>query len=260
MTEPTNNLPGPSDRAHPALLGAYVVGALDAAEGAAVREHVASCERCSAEAADLQHVAAALRDAPADLVLDELDQSDLAEHGEVPADELLLARTVRAARAEAGSRTGTGGRMGTGTAAPGGAARRPGRLLAAAAAVAVLAVGGGAGLAVGRATAPTSPAVTASLPLAQAADPQTGIGLTARYVAAAGWTRISVTVQGAPVGAACRLVVVGRDGRREIAGSWVIPAPGAGRPVDVAVALPRGDLARLELVSVEGKTWVTADV
>jgi hypothetical protein len=144
-----------------------------------------------------------------------------------------------------------------------------------AAAVVLLGTGAAAGAVVGRATAPQvalspSPSSAPSgaptpsgtsiafAPLAESTDAQTGIGLTVRYADAVGWVRLQVRVSGAPAGAMCRLYAVARDGRREVAGSWVIARPGTGaRPVEVAAAIPRSDLSRLELESADGQKWVT---
>src|SRR5215468_2459464 len=117
------------------MLAALALGALEDNELQEVEEHVSSCEWCRTELDELIEVRA---------VLDELPPEALLE-GPPEGGELLLQRTLRAARAERASR------------------RLPRRLLgvAAAAALAVLAVGGG--VLFGRSTAP-QPQVTASGP------------------------------------------------------------------------------------------------
>jgi hypothetical protein len=232
-----SNLQGPE---HPFLIGAYVMGRLDAEENDTARHHLEHCAVCQQELAELESVKRALDGVPAELVLEQLalDVDDVSP----VQDELLLQRTLRQVRAESGGD------------------RRRSRLVAVAAAVVLLGLGAGVGIAVDRATAPPpSSATTISYaPLGQATDPRTGIGLTAASADAAGWTRLQVRVSGAPAGATCRLYAVGRDGRREVAGSWVIAQPGSGaRPVEAAVAIPRGDISRLELESADGRHWVT---
>ena len=39
-------------------------------------------------------------------------------------------------------------------------------------------------------------------------------------------SEVSATVRGIPAGERCQLVVVGRDGSREVAGSWLVPQSG----------------------------------
>ena len=77
---------------HP-LLGAYVVGRLDADENAAVREHLDGCAECRDELAALESVKRAMDEVPANLVLEELAR-DLDDIPAV-ADDLVLTRTLR---------------------------------------------------------------------------------------------------------------------------------------------------------------------
>jgi hypothetical protein len=62
---------------------------------------------------------------------------------------------------------------------------------------------------------------------ASALDPQAGARLTVRVVPAAGWIRVNAAVTGIPDGEPCRLVVVGREGRREVPGGRLVTEEGA---------------------------------
>jgi len=72
------------------LLGAYALGALDPLEAQLVHDHLAGCPDCRREVADLNDLRAALDEVPPEAFLD----------GPPDGGDLLLRRTVRAARAE----------------------------------------------------------------------------------------------------------------------------------------------------------------
>ncbi|MBW0091794.1 zf-HC2 domain-containing protein [Pseudonocardia sp. KRD-184] len=172
-------------------LGAHALGLLDDHEARAVDAHLATCADCRREFASLSHTALALRDVPPEVFLDGPPDSDL-----------LLARTVRAVRAERG----------------GARRRRRLALVAAAVAVAVALVGGGALL--GQALAPGATTVAAG---ARTVDGTAGpIVASATVTPAAGWVRVATTVRGIPAGKRCTIIVVGRDGTENVAGSWLV--------------------------------------
>ncbi len=221
------------------LLGAYVLGTLDAQERNEIDRHVESCAACRAELTELE----AVKD-----VLDELPPEALL-HGPPDAD-LVLQRTLRQVRAESSEQNRRGWSMAT------------------AAAAIVLAGALGAGVAIGRGTAPSiegsgpkpTPSVVSPLPSGTRSgttlDPQTGTRLTATVVPAPGWVRINASVAGIPVGENCRLIVVGRNNPAgEIASSWVV----AGQSVnlDGAAAVAPEDVTAVKVVNTEGKTFVT---
>lgn len=64
----------------PHLIGAYVLGGLDAAERAAVESHLAGCTRCRAEAAELGGVVDMLADLPPELLIEAPPDADLSLH------------------------------------------------------------------------------------------------------------------------------------------------------------------------------------
>ncbi|WP_141276535.1 anti-sigma factor family protein [Pseudonocardia hydrocarbonoxydans] len=171
-------------------LGAHALGLLDADEARALDAHLRTCSDCRHEWESLRRTADALRALPPEVFLDG-----------PPDSELLLRRTVRAVRAE------------------GGGARRRTRLAlaAAAAAVAVALVGGGAVL--GRALDPSTTVSAGSRTVEGTAGP---IVMSATVTPAAGWVRVATTVRGIAAGKRCTIVVVGRDGTENVAGSWLV--------------------------------------
>ena len=186
-------------------LGAYLAGALDRREDRAIATHLLGCARCSAEMAGLAPTAAALARVPPELLLD----------GPPDGGDLLLRRAVRRVRRE--------GR------AP---LRRVGvaLVLAAACATGGFAVAAVTVRPVVVASAPASapPAAIPGALTGSATDPATGAAMAVVVVPASGWVRLSATVSGIAAGERCRLVVVGADGSREPAGTWLVPASGEG--------------------------------
>jgi anti-sigma factor RsiW len=224
-------------------LGAYVLETLDPDERHAVDAHLAECPECRADLAELEAVKDVLNDIPPEALVQGAPDADL-----------VLQRTLRQVRGEAarGSRR---------------------RWVPAAAAVAVALAGAlGAGVAVGRGTAPapssqaTPPApsvsVTSAAPGTRAGtvdDPATGVRLTARVVPAIGWVRVNAAVNGIPAGENCRLIVVGKDGSREIAAGWIVSKAGetGGTTLDGSAAVAPDNVAAVEVVNTAGRRFVT---
>jgi RNA polymerase sigma-70 factor (ECF subfamily) len=123
----------------------------------------------------------------------------------------------------------------------------------------VLAVGVGAGAALAPRD-PSGPAAASS-----AAAPGTRVGtveeggvrLTASVVPAAGWVRIRATVAGIPAGEDCRLYLVARDGRREVAGGWRVSPSGErdGVTLDGSASMSPGDVTAVEVRNTAGQTY-----
>jgi anti-sigma factor RsiW len=188
-------------------LGAYVMGLLPREQAHAVEEHLAVCPECHREWEELHQMTDLLDEVPPEVFL------------EGPPDgDLVLQRTLRQIRSEVGAR------------------QRRTRLTVAAAVVVGVAVVLGGGVAVGRTTAP-APTTVAAAPVPADEDATAdarvlsgsgadGVAMAARITPAAGWVRVSATVRGIPAGERCRLVVVARDGHREVAGSWLVPPSG----------------------------------
>ncbi len=229
---------GPRQEAQHQDLGAYALGGLADAERAEVDEHVAGCDTCRAELAELAGIAARLDEVPPEFFLD----------GPPEGGGLLVQRAVGRVRAE---------RRGSVT-------RR--RLLTAAAAVVVGIALAGAGVLTGRETAPT-PVASAPAPVpgtrsVEATDPTTGARLAVDVIPAAGWVRLSAEVEGVPAGERCRIVVVGAGGQREVAGSWLVSAKGAreGTALDGFALVAPADVSAVVVETVTGRRFVSAPV
>ncbi|MEU1181889.1 zf-HC2 domain-containing protein [Streptomyces sp. NPDC005820] len=225
-----------------ALLGAYVLGVLDEREVRAVDEHVASCERCREELDGLREMEAALGEVPPEAFLD----------GPPEGGDLLLQRTLRRARGERD-----------------GVERRRRVVLTAVAAVAAAAVLGG-GVLIGRGTGggttpvaePPPPSTTAvATPPAggkvgSGTSATTGSRMTVRVTPAAQWVRVNASVKGIPAGEKCRLIVVSKDGSREVAGSWLVADEVKGANLDGSAAVPAADVAKVVVENDHGKEYV----
>lgn len=203
----------------PQLLGAYALGALDAAEAAALEAHLAGCEPCRVELRELLAVRDALGELPPEAFLE----------GPPPAgSQALLRATVRRAGSERA------------------VARRRRTLRLALAAVLAGVVLAGVGGVVGRVLAPAEPPgsevsrLASGTVVAAGEDPGTGAAATVTLVPESAGLRLESFITGIPEGEECEVVVRTRDGRAEVAATWTVSAEsaaGGSRPggsVDVA--------------------------
>ena len=218
----------------PGELGALALGLLDPARTRAVEEHLATCAACRRDLEDLTAVTDLLGEVPPEALL------------EGPPDgDLVLQRTLRQIRNEAAADR----------------RRRIGaRVAAAAAAIAVLA---GAGVAVGRVTAPEPVVVaapTGPVPgsVTLRGDGVPGVTMTAVVSPAAGWVRVSTFVTGIPAGKRCQVLVLTRDGRREVAAAWLTSARGQrdGTQVDGAAIVAPDQVAGVAVQDETGEEFV----
>ncbi|MEP6649655.1 MAG: zf-HC2 domain-containing protein [Lapillicoccus sp.] len=221
------------------LLGAFVLGGLDAAEHQAFSRHLRGCQVCQREAAQLSGL-------PALLDLVEPGHMEPEEpNGPAPdPDGLMSAETlapvelldrVRAAR------------------------RRRRWRLAAVAAVAVLvagAVGASIGPVMSRLNAPpTRGLVAAAAPLApgQSAPAQVEIDLVTRN-----WgTQLDVRGTSLPTGKVLFLAVTDRDGHQYDVASWTGTASGRAA-LTAACWMKPGDIVRVQVHTQEGTPIATA--
>jgi hypothetical protein len=166
-----------------------------------------------------------------------------------PADDLLLARTLRTVRDERVS-----------------ARRRSRAALATVAAAAVLLGGAGAaglGLVTGQQT--PAPPVAQPSPGSGAVElvgtSPSGASADVTVEPARDWVRLAVRVTGVPAGERCRVVVVTGTGERVVAGSWTVgepPPPGTARPpVLMAAAVPLDDVVSVEVETLAGDPVVS---
>ncbi|HEX5190054.1 MAG TPA: zf-HC2 domain-containing protein [Streptosporangiaceae bacterium] len=185
----------PSCRAFRELLGVYVVGAIEPGERAAVDSHLNQCFDCREELASLAPLPALLHRVP----LGDAERIMLGSQppdGDTEPSPGMLESLLK----EVGARRRT---------------RRVRGLFAAAAAV-LVAVGGAA--AVAEAIAPHHHARTVDI-----ATASTGaLGATVRYGASSWGTSMSVQVTGFKKWTACEFYVLTKDGRKILAGGWLV--------------------------------------
>ncbi|MER5176963.1 zf-HC2 domain-containing protein [Streptomyces sp. NPDC002896] len=229
-----------------ALLGAYVLGALDEQEVRAVDEHVASCQRCREELDGLREMESALGEVPPEAFLD----------GPPEGGDLLLQRTLRQVRNERA-----------------GVERRRRVVLAAVAAVAAAAVLGG-GVLIGRGVGggttevagpdPSSTSAPATPPagtkVGEGTSATTGSRMTVKVIPAADWVRVNASVNGIPAGERCRLIVVAKDGSREVAGSWLVANEKKGANLDGSAAVPVDKVDKVVVENDKGKEYVAVQL
>lgn len=222
------------------VLGAYVLGALDADETHRVDAHLADCADCRAEAAALRELTDVLGDVPPEAFLD----------GPPEDGRLLLERTLRRVRST--KRSGV----------------RTGRMLMAASAVVAVAAAVSGGVLLGRATDTPAPV---ALPPAASGPPATagvmhlrgednGAQLAVTITPSGDWVRVSAWVAGIPAGQRCQLVVVSATGRTEVAGSWQMPAQGAAKGLIMrgAALVDAHQVRSVEVKGLDGTTFVSA--
>ena len=224
------------------LLGAYVLGVLDAGERSTVQSHVDGCEQCRHELEELREIEAALGELPPEALID----------GPPEGGDLLLQRTLKQVRGER-SRSDN---------------QRRAVWLSAAAVAAVAVLGGGTLL--GRSLAPSDPVnqagpavtVPANARTGTATDAATGATITATVTPAAGWVKVHAQVSGIAAGQQCRLLVVAKDGSRREAGSWLISEKAAaeGGPVDGSALVAPDDVAAVQVETFAGQPLVTVPV
>jgi anti-sigma factor RsiW len=181
----------------PALLGSYVLGEFDEDERHATQAHLATCERCRLDVADLRAMHTLLGDIPPEAVLD----------GPPDDADLLLNRILREVAREGGDSS----RRRRGVAA----------LAVTAAGLAVLA----GGVAVGRlvdSPAPEPQLNAAGARTASASDAATGAQMRVLALPVSGGAQLDAQVTGVRAGTECRLYVLGAAGRREYVGGWTM--------------------------------------
>jgi predicted anti-sigma-YlaC factor YlaD len=212
-------------------LGVYVLGAIDPAERAQVDEHLATCPDCREELASLAGLPAMLRKVP--LVEAERLAAPDAEPGmtEVPSEEMLESLVARTANVRRMNRW---------------------RRVAAAAAVVILALGGG--VAVGHALQPSAPA-SPTFHWHTALGGAGGVHLTVMYRPVESGTWTEANVSGVAQGTLCQLRAVDGHGHAWSLGSWRYVGGSAWYPGSVGVSGP--DIHTFEL-TVGGKVIASA--
>jgi predicted anti-sigma-YlaC factor YlaD len=230
------------------LLGGYSLGILDAEEKRAVDDHVANCAECRVELTEVNEATELLALLPS-AEANRLFAEDAEPIPTVPlSDDLVLRRTLRAVRAERNS-------------------ARVRRLSLVAAGVAILV---GASVASGYVVgdqSTESPPVASAPPAASpggrlvtATDPTTGVAASVNLVPAGNWMRFAVKVKGVKAGERCKIIAISKDGKEQVAGSWVIgqkPPPVNAPGVPGSAAIAPADLAAVAVETEAGRRLVT---
>ncbi|GAA1264109.1 hypothetical protein GCM10009609_29110 [Pseudonocardia aurantiaca] len=202
-------------------LGAYLIGSLAPAERAVVERHLATCERCRAELADL---------APLPGLLGRLDADEARNQTLTPSPD-LLPRALEAVRRERAADRHTLRRWRIGTA------------VAAAAAVVAVAIAMAPAVLPGPTAAPAVPFTVAA-------------GVTAAgsgSMESRGWgTALQLDLTGLPPASGYQAYVTARDGHGEVAASWG-PTPSGRAVVSGATAIPRADLTSIQVRTMDGR-------
>jgi anti-sigma factor RsiW len=218
-------------------LGVYVLGAIDPAERAQVEEHLAACPECREELASLAGLPALLRKVP--IVEAErlaAPEQDLELAG-VPSAEMLtslLARTTNVRRIHRW------------------------RSVAAAAAVAIVALGGGVAVASAlqpSAAPPPGLGQTVAWQQTSGSGPVAGAHLTVRYHHEPWGTRMMVNVTGLQPGSVCQFRVMDATGGTSVVGSWKVWPGGSWYPA--STWLGEQDLRGFQ-VTIDGKVVAVA--
>ena len=201
-------------------LGVLVLGALDPVERDQVEAHARECPSCAAMLSEL---------APLPGLLHRVDLPTLEDP---PA--YLLERAIAQARADE----------------PVALKRRRWKaaalVVAAAAAVVVLLVS------MLVSNQPHSFTVSATSPV-------TDVEATIRIMPTDSGTELDLTLEGVDAGEHCQLVVVGRDGEREVASTWIANYEGEASIIG-NTSIMRADLRHLEVTTLDGRTLVTVEV
>jgi len=243
-------------------LGAYLLGALDPAERAAMESHVADCPDCRRELLELAPLPGLLRHTP----FDELPQGappDPAERlpverlpAEPPPVERLpvepwpvepwpVEPPLPAGSAAAGAAAAALPR-------PRGVFRsRAGRLVTAGAVLAAVAAGVGVYAGVSR----DHPPATAAAATWSATDPGTHVSASAAVIPEVWGTEFQLKLAGLPSNITCRLVVYGSDGRSETAGTWG-SGYAASASVPASTSISPSQITQLDVVSGTGTVLV----
>jgi hypothetical protein len=212
-------------------LGALAVSALDPDEELRVREHVANCERCAAELAELSGTVDLLAAAKP------LDLPAAVQPDRRVLDGLLAAVGEERRRAR----------------------RRRFALGLAAAAVGAVLAGTSALLIAGDDSAP---AVVEETPTAEVSGSDGPVAFEVELFAKGWGTAVRGAVAGVAPGQTCSLVAVGADGSRQVAATWTVPAGGYSASgklwFDGGVGLQPHEVSQYEIVTTAGDVLASA--
>ena len=252
-------------------LGAYVLGALEPAEGAEIEAHLAGCAGCREELAGLVGMPA---------MLGRMSQEEAVAAGAAPGAVVTLGPDVWAAVGARSAASLVGGAPSTAPVNPGArgggppAGSRPSllertiaelarrrrrqrlrwRAGVATGAVALVAMAVATGVLVVTRPAPAAPAVAAVAHLS-GADQSTGVQASAELYAESWGTSIHLDVSGVPPRDQCELVAIGPDGSQQVAGTWTVGYTG-GVEIAGATGISPSQLSSLQIVTLSGSELV----
>jgi anti-sigma factor RsiW len=206
-------------------LGVYLLGALEPTEQAAVEAHLATCETCRAELAEL----AALPP-----MLEQITLDDIAPEPLAPSED-LFERVAAQARAQVTDELATRRR------------RRYRRLTAVAAASAIVAGAGIGSWAILGDHSSRTPTQTA------------GVHMTVALASQVSGTGYTVDVSGLPTNEHCKLIAISSNGERDVAGKWDATYEGVATETG-STSIPRSELARFVLLGTNGERLATVSV
>jgi Putative zinc-finger len=219
-------------------VGAYSMGLLEEPDRRAFEHHLAGCQACAAELAELSPMAGLLKGVgPTAAAARPPGGADVTQ---------LITRRVAQQR------------------------HRRRWQAAAGAAAGIVLIGGGIGIGAAAAAqhaGPATPAVAVPGQLHSATDPGTGVAGTVGLQAKAWGTEVTLDLSKVHGPVECELVAVSRTGERRVVMGWLVPAPGDGVPghpahlvIQGGTSIPRSDLARVDVDVVNGRTLLRIPV
>jgi hypothetical protein len=241
---------------HRVALASYALGVLDDADSAELEIHLADCDECAVELADLLPTAGAL----ATVQRDAFVRAELAAQLELPAQLDLPAR--RSPERQRRTRRVAGWRLPVSVAATAAA------LVLVAAVLALLprpfepdrpGLAGGAGPAASNGPEPGQvSSVAASGRQFRATDPSTGVRLELTITSKRWGSHLAMSLANVHGPQRCRMVVTDAQGRTEVISSWQVPSDGYGVPTHPAPLelqtdsyLPVTEISQVEVQTVD---------
>ncbi|HEY2266396.1 MAG TPA: zf-HC2 domain-containing protein [Streptosporangiaceae bacterium] len=227
-------------------VGAYSMGLLDERDRRAFEDHLPGCESCAAELAELSPMAALLKGVePVGAAAGAPAGAAERQAGGADVTQLIHRRVIRQRQHRRWQ-------------------------VAVGAAAAVVLIGGGIGVGVAAASqhgGSGAPAVAIPGQLHSATDPRTGVAGTVGLQAKAWGTVVTLDLSKVHGPVECEAVAVSKTGERRVVMGWLVPAPGDGVPghpahlvIQGGAAIPRSDLARIDVVVVNGRTLLSIPV
>lgn len=210
-----------------------------------VDAHLAGCADCRREVVELTELRGMLDSVPQEAFLD----------GPPDDGDLVLQRTLRQIRTEQGGQP------------------RRARFPAAAGVVLIAVAAVGAGVLLGRQTAPGGEAQSPQTQGPQssvvqappgtrngeATNPVSDVSMAVSVTPLAGWVRVHAVVRGVPAGKQCQLLVVSQEGYEVVAGSWLASGKDIrdGTSLDGTALIDPKQVRSVDVVTTDGEELVS---